>query len=67
MNSLTILFRPSMSRFMDDPVKKLHLLLKFAMRVLSQLLSDHGRTRHLHIRFCWIYAAANKTLTSSEP
>ncbi len=25
---------------MDDPVKKLRLLLKFAMRVLSQLLSD---------------------------
>ena len=40
MNSLTILFRPSMSRFMDDSVKKLRLLLKFAMRVLSQLLSD---------------------------
>ncbi len=28
------------SRFMDDPVKKLRLLLKFAMRVLSQLLSS---------------------------
>ena len=25
---------------MDDPVKKIRLLLKFAMRVLSQLLSD---------------------------
>ena len=40
LNSLTILFRSGMSRFMDDPVKKLRLLLKFAMRVLSQLLLD---------------------------
>ena len=40
MNSLTILFRSGMSRFMDDPVKKIRLLLKFAMRVLGQLLSD---------------------------
>ena len=40
MNSLTILFRSGMSRFMDDLVKKIRLLLKFAMRVLSQLLSD---------------------------
>ena len=40
MISLTILFLSGMSRFMDEPVKKLRLLLKFAMRVLSQLLSD---------------------------
>ena len=40
MNSLTILFRSGMSRFMDEHVKKIRLLLKFAMRVLSQLLSD---------------------------
>ena len=38
--SLAILVLSGMSRFMDDPVKKLRLLLKFAMRVLSQLLSD---------------------------
>jgi hypothetical protein len=38
--SLTILFRSGMSRFMDEHVKKLRLLLKFALRVLSQLLSD---------------------------
>ena len=40
MISLTILFLSGMSRFMDEHVKKLRLLLKFAMRVLSQLLSD---------------------------
>jgi hypothetical protein len=38
--SLTILFLTGMSRFIDEHVKKLRLLLKFAMRVLSQLLSD---------------------------
>jgi hypothetical protein len=31
--SLTILFRSGMSRFMDEHVKKLRLLLKFAVRV----------------------------------
>ena len=40
MISLPILFLSGMSRFMDEHVKKLRLLLKFAMRVLSQLLSD---------------------------
>ena len=40
MISLTILFLSGMSRFMDEHVKKIRLLLKFAMRVLSQLLSD---------------------------
>ena len=40
MISLTILFLSGMSRFLDEHVKKLRLLLKFAMRVLSQLLSD---------------------------
>jgi hypothetical protein len=40
MISLTILFLSCMSRFMDEHVKKLRLLLKFALRVLSQLLSD---------------------------
>lgn len=40
MISFTILFLSGTSRFMDEHVKKLRLLLKFAMRVLSQLLSD---------------------------
>ena len=40
MISLPILFLSGMSRFMDEHVKKLRLLLQFAMRVLSQLLSD---------------------------
>ena len=40
MISLTILFLSGMSRLMDEHVKKLRLLLKFALRVLSQLLSD---------------------------
>ena len=40
MISSTLLFLSRMSRFMEEHVKKLRLLLKFAMRVLSQLLSD---------------------------
>jgi hypothetical protein len=37
--SLTTLSLSGLSRFIDEHVKKLRLLLKFAMRVLSQLLS----------------------------
>jgi hypothetical protein len=33
MISSTSLFLSGVSRFLDDPVKKLRLLLKFAMRV----------------------------------
>ena len=40
MISLMILFHSGMIRFMDDPVKKLRLLLKFAMRALGQFLSQ---------------------------
>lgn len=40
MISFTILFLSGSSRCMDEHVKKLRLLLKFAMRVLSQLSSD---------------------------
>jgi hypothetical protein len=58
MISLTVLFHSGLCRFMDDRVKKFRLLLKFAMRVLSQLLSDYGRTTHL-LHFCGIYATGN--------
>ena len=40
MSSLTILFGSDISRFMFEQLKKLQLLLKFAWRVLGQLLSD---------------------------
>ena len=40
MIPLTILFLSGVSRAMEEHVKKLRLLLKFAMRALSQLLSD---------------------------
>ena len=36
MISLTILFHSGMSRFTDEHVKKLRLLLKFSMRIIGQ-------------------------------
>ena len=59
----------SVSRFMDDPVKKIRLLLKCALRVLSQLLSDLLKRRtHLSKNFpCkWLARPTFVPLASSN-